>query len=331
MGNTQLAGPAARDASGDGPSVPEVSVPRISLGSWAFSFGPFDKAPWSFDRFSDYAAGHGYDGVEINGFRPHPHDEDYDATLAREIADRLQAKGLGISGYAPDLRSTPPGEVPVGDYLQRIASVARFCEAAGITTVRVDTITGPDGPTALDLGAARSNIVAAWQQSSDVLASAGIELVWEFEPGFWINRPSQVLALVEEVDRPNFGILFDSSHAHTIAAYGARQGANPELLPGGAADYARLLAPYVRHLHLIDSDGSLHDGDTSEHLPFGTGEIAFAAVLDALGDSAARLAWWTVDFCFWPETARDAAGAVPIVTALRDSFIARQREENEAS
>jgi sugar phosphate isomerase/epimerase len=323
MGITQLAGSTAREAG--------TSVPQISLGSWAFSFGPFEKDPWSFDRFAKYAAKHRYDGVEINGFRPHPHDEDYSALAARDLSARLAADGLGVSGYAPDLRSTPPGEVSLDDYLSRISSVARFCEAAGITTVRVDTITGPGGPTGIDPAAARRALVTAWKRSADDLASAGVELVWEFEPGFWINRPSQVLALVEEIDRPNFGILFDSSHAHTVAAYGARQGDGPELLPGGAVDYARLLAPWVRHLHLIDSDGSLHDGDTSEHLPFGAGEIAFPAVLDALGEAAARLPWWTVDFCFWPDTVRDAAVAVPVVTQLRDSFIARLNEENEAS
>ena len=28
-----------------------MNIPRFSLGSWAFSFGPFEKDPWDFDRF----------------------------------------------------------------------------------------------------------------------------------------------------------------------------------------------------------------------------------------------------------------------------------------
>jgi Sugar phosphate isomerases/epimerases len=300
-----------------------LTVPKISLGSWAFSFGPFEKNPWGFDRVCEYAAANGYDGVEINGFRPHPHDEDFTSTSVADLRSRIAGLGLGISGYAPDLRTTPPAEVPEAVYLARMASIAKFCEAMEISTVRVDTITRPTGASVMGGGDAYKQLVRVWQRSADDLAASGIDLVWEFEPGFWLNRPSQVKRLVEDVNRPNFGLLFDSSHAHTGAAYGARQGANPEILAGGAVEYAAMLADNVRHLHLIDSDGSLHDDDTSDHLPFGAGEVDFPALLDALGVAAARLEWWTVDFCFCPTTERDATLAVPIVRDLRDQFLDR--------
>jgi sugar phosphate isomerase/epimerase len=217
----------------------------------------------------------------------------------------------------------PPSEVHPAKYLARVGSVARFCEASNINIVRVDTVTSPDGPHGLSALDAEKRLVDVWQRAADQLASSGIQLVWEFEPGFWINRPSLVKRIVQDVDRPNFGVLFDSSHAHTIGTYGARQGPDPEILRRGAIEFASILAPHVRHLHLIDSDGSLHDGDTSEHLPFGEGEIDFPAMLDALGSSAENLPWWTVDFCFWPETVRDAALALPVVKELRDRFIHR--------
>ena len=41
--------------------------PKFSIGSWAFSFGPFESNPWSFQKFMEYAAEAGYDGIEING------------------------------------------------------------------------------------------------------------------------------------------------------------------------------------------------------------------------------------------------------------------------
>ena len=56
-----------------------MKMPKISLGSWAFSFGPFESDPWSFSQVSEYASEAGYDGIEINGFRPHPHPDDYDS------------------------------------------------------------------------------------------------------------------------------------------------------------------------------------------------------------------------------------------------------------
>jgi len=297
--------------------------PRIALGSWAFSFGPFESAPWGFERFCEFTAENGYDGVEINGFRPHPHDAYLDAADIRGLRSMISGLGLGISGYAPDLESTPPSEVATTDYLERIESIAKFCELLDIHTVRVDTVLPPPGPQGDRKVISHQQLVRTWQSTADLLASSDIELVWEVEPGFWLNRPSEVARLFSQVDRPNFGLLFDTSHATTIGAYGLRQCPAPEIFSSGAVGFADLVAGNVRHLHLIDSDGSLHNGETSEHIPFGLGEVDFSSVLDALGSAAANLPWWTVDFCFCPTTERDAATAVPYVQSLRDSFLSR--------
>lgn len=302
----------------DRPEGIDAGAPRISLGSWAFSFGPFAAAPWSFDRFCDYAAEAGYDGVEINGFRPHPHDEDHDGAAAATVGSSIRARGLGISGYAPDLASTPPGAVGVEVYLERIRSIAAFCVAAGIDLVRVDTILPPPGPAERDEVYAR--LVRTWTGAAELLAGEGIRLVWEYEPGFWLNRPSDIDRVLADVDSDNFRVMFDTSHSHTIARYGRRQGASPEVLAGGARELAQRVAGHVGALHLIDSDGSLHDDETSSHLPFGLGELDFADVLEPIRADVLALPWWTVDYCFWPETVRDAKDAVPIVAGIRDAL-----------
>ena len=54
-----------------------MQKPKFSIGSWAFSFGPVEDNPWSFEKFITYAANAGYNGVEINGFEPHPHPDTY--------------------------------------------------------------------------------------------------------------------------------------------------------------------------------------------------------------------------------------------------------------
>lgn len=296
----------------------DEAAPRIALGSWAFAFGPFAADPWSFDRLCGYAAAVGYDGVEINGFRPHPHDEDFTAADCARLRDRLTERGLGVSAYAPDFRSTPPADVPAADYLARIESVLTFCERMGIPMLRVDSVS-PPGPVDRQRLA---HLADTWRRAADRCADAGVRMVWEFEPGFWLNRPSEVQELIHTVAHPNFTVLFDTSHAYAGAVAGARHGADPELLAGGVAEYARLLAPYVGHLHVIDGDGSLHDEETSAHLPFGTGRLDLDEVIAALGRSALDLAWWTVDFCFCPTTERDAATAVPFVRALADRALA---------
>lgn len=292
------------------------SRPRISLGSWAFAFGPFAADPWDFDRVCLFASLAGYDGIEINGFRPHPHDEDMGALACSGLQDRLDELGLGVSGYAPDMTGAPPARAPLEDYLARVDSALAFCGRMGISTLRVDTVDepGPVGNAGYDDRLA--TLMRAFTAAADHSQDAGVSLVWEFEPGFWLNRPHEVLRVLETVDHPNFRVLFDSSHAYAGAVAGARHGGQPESLPGGVAEYAHMLLPWLGHLHLIDGDGSLHEGTTSNHLPFGSGDVDFDGLVAALSPQVLALPWWTVDFCFCPTTEQDAARAVPVVRSM---------------
>lgn len=292
-------------------------LPKFALGSWAFSFGPFAAAPWSFERVCRYAADAGYHGIEINGFRPHPHPDDY-ATDARcrELGGFLADLGLGISAYAPDFRATPPAEDDSGRYLAELDKALRFCERLNIRLLRVDTVSPPGALSAALYEERRDRLVRNWYAAATSCAAAGVTLVWEFEPGFWLNRPSEVLSLAATIDHPAFRVLFDTSHAYMCAVVGARQEGADEGRPGGDLDFARRLRPHLGHFHLIDSDGRLHDGETSIHAPFGTGFVNFPTLIDALAPEVSRLEWWGVDFCFCPTTERDARAAVPYLNQL---------------
>jgi sugar phosphate isomerase/epimerase len=127
-------------------------------------------------------------------------------------------------------------------------------------------------------------------------------LVWEFEPGFWLNIPSEVQGVISEVNHENFKLLFDTSHAYMGSVIEARQTGTSELLKGGVAEYANLLGAKVGHLHLIDSDGTRHNYETSTHTAFGEGNIDFVKVLKALKPVIGEMPWWCVDFCFNPLT-----------------------------
>jgi sugar phosphate isomerase/epimerase len=291
--------------------------PRLAFGSWAFSFGPFADRPWPFDRLCRFAAEAGYDGVEINGFRPHPHHRDYeDGAKVATLLGLMRDAGVAPVAYAPDFHAVAPGEVEAREYLAEIDAARVLCERIGIALLRVDTVSPPD-LLPHDAHERRfERLVDTWSAAARLCAGSGITLVWEFEPGFWLNRPSDVRRLVEAVGDPAFRILFDSSHAYTGAVVGARQGPEPEILPDGEVDYARLLQPFLGHLHLIDSDGSLHDDETSAHLPFGAGKVRFPAVLRALSPALDTLEWWGIDFCFNPATEAEAPKAVPFVRSL---------------
>jgi sugar phosphate isomerase/epimerase len=224
--------------------------------------------------------------------------------------------GVTPVSYAPDFTGVPPGEVAPEVYLSEIDAARAFCERMEITLLRVDTVSPPESLPSAAYQWRFDRLVKTWAAAAKRCAQSGVTLVWEFEPGFWLNRPSEVLRLVKAVDHPGFRILFDTSHAYTGAVVGARQGSQPEILAGGEVEYAQLLEPYVGHLHLIDSDGSLHDDETSEHLPFGTGKVDFPGLLRALQPTIDGLKWWGVDFCFCPTTEFDAPKAVAFVRSL---------------
>ena len=126
--------------------------PKVSFGSWAFSFGPFESAPWSFDRLCRYAAEAGYDGVEINGFRPHAYFRDFtSASDFRQLTALRDDLGLEYSGYAPDLHDVPPAVVDEATYLEAFQAALRFCDRLGISILRVDTVSSPsDLPAGVD-------------------------------------------------------------------------------------------------------------------------------------------------------------------------------------
>jgi sugar phosphate isomerase/epimerase len=291
-----------------------MKMPKISLGSWAFSFGPFESNPWSFEAVSRYASRAAYDGIEINGFRPHPHPDDYDSDAkCQELQQFLNDLDLGISAYAPDFTQVPPAEVSKETYLAELSKMLRFCNRMNIQLLRVDSVSPPVEHSPEEYDKRFSRLVENWQAAAEECRKAGITLVWEFEPGFWLNKPSEVKNLVDSVGHENFKLLYDTSHAYMGAVVGARQTGERETLAGGVSEYATFLKDHIGHFHLIDSDGSLHDDETSTHSPFGEGHIDFKEVISIMAPTLEKLDWWCVDFCFCPTTEKDAKLAIPFI------------------
>src|SRR2546430_4797916 len=84
-------------------------VMKISLGSWAFSFGPFAGNPIPFEKTVERLSSAGYDGIEICGFPPHVTLDKYPTVVSRNQLVRFLADHkLGVSGYAADFTSVNP-------------------------------------------------------------------------------------------------------------------------------------------------------------------------------------------------------------------------------
>jgi sugar phosphate isomerase/epimerase len=305
---------------------PPTAPPRVSIGSWAFAFGSYETDPWPFERVCEFVALAGYDGVEINGFRPHPHFDDFAGGRGTsELKAQISGYGLGISAYAPDFRHVPPARVAPETYLSEIDKARMFCEQLEIKILRVDTIMAPQEMSPEDYEQCFNRLLTTWRAAADRCRGSDVTLVWEFEPGYWLNRPSEVERLLTAVAHPNFGLLFDSSHAFTGSVKGARQGPRPELMDSVAAFAVRLL-PFIRHLHLADADGSLHDEHTSVHIPLGQGQVDLPELLRALAPVANRLRWWCVDLCYCEDADEKASEALAYVRGLE-----RGTERSEGS
>ncbi|MEP6715047.1 MAG: TIM barrel protein, partial [Terriglobia bacterium] len=142
-------------------------------------------------------------------------------------------------------------------------------------------------------------IARLWAEGAEIAQSAGVRLVWEFEPGFAFNKPGEVIRMHQEVRHPNFSVVFDTAHAYMCAVVGARQHGERDVLPGGVPAFLDKLQGRVGAIHLVDSDGTLYHDETSRHRPFGEGLIDFKSLAPKLL-SMQNVEWWTVDLAFCP-------------------------------
>lgn len=283
---------------------------KLSIGSWAYIFNQ-EKPTTDFHQVLCMLQDLGYDGVELGSFGAHPtpvsHPTKADRQrLKKDVADH----GLEFSGIAVDLWSFKrPGPSILDEnptpYLAAFLGFTTFANDLGIRRIRVDSVEPPDifEKEKMNRGLGMNRIVSVWDKCSKMAADYGMDVTWEFEPGFVFNKPSEVLEIVDGVrgrGNPNFGVMFDSCHAHMCAAVGANQAGQKETLAGGEMELLQKLKGKITHVHLIDSDGSLNEHSTSTHNPFGTGRINFDRLLPELDKAGVPHDWWCVDLCFWP-------------------------------
>lgn len=275
---------------------------RISIGSWAYTIGPYQSHPVPWNEVIQNLKAMGFDGVELGGFPPHPNPDDMPSKEQRqELVKQMKDIGLAFSGLAANLwgqklintDDTTP-------YINEFRKNVDFCVDTRIPGIRVDTVQPPSVFNEVDPDTARKRVVETWKVCAREAADKGIYVTWEFEPGFAFNKPSDIFRILDEVDHPNFGVQLDTCHANMVAKYGARQPGEKETLPGGVVELIQRLGDKINHIHLIDSDGTLHDDETSTHNPFGEGELDFDAIIPALNKCNVPHDWWTIDLCFWP-------------------------------
>ena len=296
---------------------------KISLGSWAFSFGPYASHPVPFDQVVKRLAQAGYDGIEICGFPPHVALEDYPSHESRtELARMIADCGLGISGYSSDLSAVNPLVASQKQkYLDLFRRNVELCADMGSPFIRVDTVAAPGSIDEADYAKSFDRLAHTWREAASMAEDYNVLLAWEFEPGFVFNAPSEVIAMHNQVDHSNFKIVFDTCHAYMCGVVGARQQGPKETVAGGVKGFLEKLSGRIGAIHLIDSDGTLHGDETSTHRPFGRGRINFEELVPRLLE-VPNIEWWTIDMCFW-------SGAWELIESSRE-FVANLLRYHEA-
>jgi sugar phosphate isomerase/epimerase len=311
---------------------------RISIGSWAYTIGPYASKPIDFDTVCDRLKELGFDGVELGAFPPHPNpgnpngpNDQWPGAMPEkcqraELKAKVKEKGLGISGIAANLwgekliNTDDPSK-----YISEFKKNSEFAKDLDIKGVRVDCVQPPTILREIDYNTAFQRVVNAWKACSDIAADNGQVVVWEFEPGFAFNKPSDIIRIHDAVNKPSFGLMYDTCHGQMVGVNGSRQEGEKEVFPN-QVDFIRKLDGRIFHLHVIDSDNTCHKDasgadETSAHPPFGKGVLDFDEIMPALV-KASRLPhdWWTIDLCFYPDAWSATASCKKKVAELVEKY-----------
>ncbi len=281
---------------------------RISIGSWAYSIGPYASNPVDWDTVCATLKSYKFQGVELGGFKPHPNPDDLATKESRQaLVEKMKKYGLEFSGLAANLW----GEKLINTddtskYVKEFIKNADFCVDLGIKTIRVDTVQPPTIFSEVDPKTAFKRVVSTWKKCAKAAADRGLNVTWEFEPGFAFNKPSDVFRILDAIPDKNFGVLYDTCHAQMVGVIGSRQNGKKETLAGGQIEFIQRLHGRINHLHLIDSDNTCHkdangNDETSAHPPFGDGVIDFDGLIPVLAKLKLPHDWWTIDLCFWAD------------------------------
>lgn len=212
----------------------------------------FNEVPF-LDRF-ERAAKAGFDAVEF--LFPY-------AWPAAEIRSRLEGNGLKLV-----LHNLPAGDwdrgergiacqpARTGEFRAGVGKASEYAGALGVT--QVNCLAG-QAPADIDERIVRETFVGNLRFAAGELKKAGIKLLiepintWDI-PGFYLCRPTQALAIVEEVGSDNLFVQYDIYHA--------------QRMEGELAGTLSRHLPRIAHVQIADNPGRNEPGTGEINCPF---------------------------------------------------------------
>jgi sugar phosphate isomerase/epimerase len=165
---------------------------KISIGSWAYTFGEYAKNPITLPDLCERLNKLGFDGISMGGFKPHAHPDDYDTPEKKAALKKLLAdNNLEVADYAADMWSV--NALKQGDeYLAIFKKNVDFCADMGFDIIRVDSDAPPVVPEGMTYEDVKAYYIDLFKKCAEMAAEKNLLVVWEFEPGFIINEPKNV-------------------------------------------------------------------------------------------------------------------------------------------
>ncbi len=212
----------------------------------------FAEVPF-LDRF-ERAAKAGFEAVEF--LFPYAHKPE-------EIRQRLEAHGLKLVLHNLPAGDWDAGERGIACHPDRVnefrGGVARgvdYAQALGVGQLNCLAGKAPDG---VSEAALRETFVDNLRYAASALKNAGLKLLIEpintFDiPGFYLNRTTQAVSLLDEVGADNAHVQYDIYHA--------------QRMEGELAVTMQKYLPRIGHIQLADNPGRNEPGTGEINYPF---------------------------------------------------------------
>ncbi|MDR0397451.1 MAG: sugar phosphate isomerase/epimerase [Oscillospiraceae bacterium] len=257
---------------------------KIHSVAWGWTLTPEDMPVG--DSLIDIADGVkalGFDGVDYLSTRESL-DEYFTQPVCEKIKRHLAAIGLDAGGFVfqSDEWNNPDktaGELQLA-YFAKCARAASWIGAPIISCI----IPRPFGskptrgnaspsekqtfnlPKGYSYQADWDRFASSLDKACGIAADYGITIALECFPKSLCSTPHAMIQIVNDIDRPNFGIQLDTAHLMN------------QRLDVETTIY-QLGADRIKHLHCKDSDGL-----TRGNLPAGSGLVDYTRVFDVLED-----------------------------------------------
>lgn len=300
---------------------------KISRGSWAMAFGLEPQG--TLDQVIAVLSAFGYDGIELGGFFDHATIERYPDKASRaELSKQLEDAGLEPAGlaYGPNgdlgrLAWSTDGDDVLAEYKKYFADYLELSVDLNVPAMRIDPGAMGPLPYGTDYDAVWNTVVETFREHAEMGEQEGVLMLWELESGQPFNHPSEVVKLMDDVDHPNFKMLYDTGHFEQVAAVGHNQVQPVELLEGGQIELIRSLKGRIGYVHLCDTDGDIKQNMFGHKLGFGKGYVDFDELMPVLAECYDG-DWWAVDSIPMSSDAwTDCIDGVRQLRAMLDQYV----------